>query len=234
MKHMILIYLLALSTLSFSQNAEAFFSKADDFLSKHVKNGRVDYQAIHDDPADLDELMKLSNAVKVTTADANTYQAFWINVYNLSVIKGLVNQYPIKSPMDQSGFFDKVTFQVGGKEVTLNIIENKLLRAEFNEPRFHFVLVCGAIGCPPLIDEAYRPSALDKQLQRQTALALNNSEFIKVKKNKVELSEIFKWYKEDFVENGDEISYINQFRKVPIDTNSKITYYPYNWSINKQ
>ena len=234
MKHMILIYLLALSTLSFSQNTEAFFSKADDFLSKHVKNGRVDYQAIHDDPADLDELMKLSNAVKVTTADANTYQAFWINVYNLSVIKGLVNQYPIKSPMDQSGFFDKVTFQVGGKEVTLNTIENKLLRAEFNEPRFHFVLVCGAIGCPPLIDEAYRPSALDKQLQRQTALALNNSEFIKVKKNKVELSEIFKWYKEDFVENGDEISYINQFRKVPIDTNSKITYYPYNWSINKQ
>ena len=234
MKNLFIVCLLVISTLSCAQNTDTFFTKADAFFSKHVENGRVDYKAIKSDPAQLEELIKMSNDISVATSDAKSYQAFWINVYNLSVIKGLVDNYPIKSPMDKSGFFDATKHNVGGKSVTLNTIENKLLRGEFHEPRFHFVLVCGAIGCPPLIDEAYKPATLEKQLQKQATLALNNPEFIKVGKNKVQLSEIFKWYKEDFVKNGDEIAYINKFRKEPIDGKSKVSYYPYNWSINKQ
>ena len=39
---------------------------------------------------------------------------------------------------------------------------------------------------------------------------------------------------EDFVKDGNEIDFINKFRDQPIKSNSKITFYSYNWTINKQ
>ncbi len=229
-----IVLLLNFSWGSYSQDLNDFFQKADTFFQTHVKNGKVAYDDIHDNTNNLNELLALAKQISVSKTDSDAYQAFWINAYNLSVIKGLITNYPINSPLDKSGFFDKTTYALGGMDITLNDIENKLLRAQFNDARFHFVLVCGAIGCPPLISKAYQPATLDKQLQQQTITALNDPKFIMVKKGKVALSEIFKWYKEDFVLNGNEIDYINAFRKVPLNSDSKITYYPYNWKINKQ
>ena len=97
-------------------------------------------------------------------------------------------------------------------------------------------MVCGAIGCPPLIDKAYLPSTLDAQLEQQTKLAING-DFLKVntKKKRVEASEILKWYKEDFTKNGtNEIDFINKYRAKKVSENSKISYFTYNWSLNIQ
>ena len=220
--------------LGFSQNTDQFFKSADQFFKDNVKDGKVAYSSIHSNQDQLNELVKMISVLSVSNANANTKQAFYINAYNVLVIKGIVDNYPIKSPLDQSGFFDKISYKVAGQSLTLNDIENKKLRAQFGDARFHFVLVCGAIGCPPLISKAYLPKTLNAQLQKQTEIALNNPNFIKVKKNKVQLSEIFKWYKEDFVKKGDEINYINTFRNDKIPTDAKLSYYPYNWSLNQQ
>lgn len=79
------------------------------------------------------------------------------------------------------------------------------------------------------------PNTLDKQLDAQTRIALNNDTFIKVnaKKKRVKLSEIMKWYKEDFTQNGNEIDFINKYREEKIAEKSKIGYYPYNWKLNE-
>lgn len=222
------------STFASAQNIDSFFNETSAFLKANVANGKVDYDAIAKHPEQLNSILKIAEGVKVSKTDAKNYQAFWINAYNLSVIKGIINNYPLKSPLDKAGFFDKTKFEIAGKSLTLNTIENKLLRAQFNDARFHFVLVCGAIGCPPLINQAYMPNVLEQQLQTQAEIALNNPNFIKVKKGKVQLSEIFKWYKVDFVKNGSEIDYINNFRKTKIEENVKISYYTYNWNLNKQ
>ena len=219
-----------------AQNVETFFEKANSFFNSHVENGKVAYAKIKSNQKDLDELMDLANKISVSEKNAKAYQAFWINAYNLSVIKGVVDHYPIKSPLDNAGFFDKTTYYLAGKPVTLNDIENKLLRAKFNEPRFHFVLVCGAIGCPPLINKAYMPDTLELQLETQTKLALNGN-FLKIneKKKLVEASEIMKWYKEDFTTDGkSEIDFINKFKTDKIPNNYKLSYFPYDWNLNKQ
>ena len=173
-------------SLSFSataQNLDAFFKSSDVFFSKHVKNGLVDYNAIAANTTGLTEVLEIAKAITVNKSDQANYQAFWINAYNLSVIKGIIDNMPTKSPLDKAGFFDKTKHNLAGKKITLNDIEHKLLRAQFNDARFHFVLVCGAIGCPPLINKAYLPNTLEKQLEKQTKVALNGS-FLKVKKNK--------------------------------------------------
>ena len=234
MKRVTTIIILFITAISLGQNPTTFINKANDFFNSNVTNGRVNYKGIKNDPAALNELLALAKDVRVTKGDATNYQAFWINAYNISVIKGIVSKYPVKRPTDIGGFFDKTTYSLGGKEITLNDIENKMLRAVFpKEARFHFVLVCAGLGCPPIINAAYMPSTLEKQLQQQTVIALNNPDFIKVKGNKVQISQIFEWYKKDFTQYGSEIAYINKFRKSPIDAGAKVSYYPYNWSLNE-
>jgi len=231
----IIILMLAFQ-VGFSQGTATFFNKANVFFKANVANGKVNYAAIHKDKAQLNELLELAATVRVTKSDAKNYQAFWINAYNVSVIKGIIDNYPVKSPLDKAGFFDKTKHSLGGKSITLNDIEHKLLRAQFKDARFHFVLVCGAIGCPPLISKAYLPKTLNAQLEKQTKIALNGT-FLKVntKKKRVAGSEIMKWYKEDFTMNGtSEIDFINKYRTEKIPANFKLSYFTYNWNLNKQ
>ncbi|MAP55306.1 DUF547 domain-containing protein [Altibacter sp.] len=215
-----------------AQVSSSFFDEADAFFGTYVTNGKVDYASLSKNSEPLDRLLALAKTSTVTTEDPKNYQAFWINTYNLAVIKGVLEAYPIASPLDVSGFFETKKYELAGSSITLNDIENKKLRAKFHEPRFHFVLVCGAEGCPPIIPEAYRPATLETLLQQQTVKALNNDSFIKVKQSTVALSEIFKWYKEDFVKGQTEIEFINKFRREKIPTNLKVSYYSYNWNLN--
>ncbi len=235
-KKILTTFLLAIAfQFGFSQDTATFFGKADGFFKTYVKNGRVAYKEIKANPESLNELLNLAKTISISKSDANTYQAFWINGYNLSVIKGIVDDYPIKSPLDKAGFFDKITYDIGGKNTTLNDIENKLLRANFpKEARFHFVLVCAGLGCPPIINSAYLPNTLDAQLQKQTELSLNDSNFIRLKGKKVSLSQIFEWYKSDFTQGGKSlVDFVNQYRKEKIDSSAKVGYYPYDWTLNE-
>lgn len=238
MKKLFVITLLAISfslTSSYAQSPQKFIADANTFLKTYVTGGKVDYKAIKNNATSLTNLLEEAKNVRVSTSQKGDYQAFWINAYNISVIKGIVDNYPIKSPLDKKGFFDKIKYDLGGTSTTLNDIENKLLRAKFpKEARFHFVLVCAGLGCPPIINEAYTPDKLEAQLQRQTVIALNNPAFIKVKGKKVQLSQIFEWYKGDFTHDGNEIDYINKFRKEPIASGSKIGYYEYDWRLNSK
>lgn len=232
-KHIAILMIIIGSNLQ-AQNLNDFFTQADTFFKANVKNGKVAYDNIYKSQDALNTILKNAEQVSVAQSDANNYQAFWINAYNLAVIKGIINNYPTNSPLDDAGFFDKTKYSLGGKKITLNDIEHKLLRANFKDARFHFVLVCGAIGCPPLISNAYLPSTLDTQLEVQTKKAFNGS-FIKVKKNKVYASKIMEWYKEDFTMNGKtEIDFINTYRTEKISNKAKLSYFDYDWNLNKQ
>lgn len=232
-KIVILAVLCLISYKSNAQSTDVFFTKAEAFFSKHVKSGRVAYSEIKKDTKELNEILDLAKSIEVDKAKSKEYQAFWINGYNLTVIKSIVANYPIKSPLDKVGFFDKIKHNIGGKTITLNDIENKLLRGNFpKEPRFHFVLVCAGLGCPPIINTAYKPSTLEKQLQMQTVAALNDAKFIQVNKNKVKISQIFEWYKGDFTKNGSLVDYINTYKKEKLPMKAKVSYYPYDWTLN--
>lgn len=216
-----------------AQNATLFFDEADALFGKVVSNGKVDYQALKNDPSQLDAILSIAKNITVSKSRPEEYQAFWINAYNLSVLKGVIDNYPLRSPLDKNGFFDRITYDLAGERITLNDIENKKLRAQFDDPRFHFVLVCGAKGCPPIIARSYSPGNLEKLLQQQTIKALNDSSFIRVSEGKLALSEIFKWYKEDFVKGGStEIEFLNKYRREKVPEQLEISYYSYDWRLN--
>lgn len=217
------------------QELAGYIDHIDKFLKTYVQDGRVRYSEIKKDPKGLQNLLEMASVISVSKSEKYNYQAFWINTYNLLVIDGIVKNYPLKSPLDVPGFFDKITYSAGGIDLTLNEIENKMLRENFpNEPRFHFVLVCAGLGCPPIKDGAYIPVLLDAQLQEQTVKALNDPTFIKVDKQQVKVSQIFEWYQYDFVKKDHSLKdFINLYRRERLPENSIISYYPYDWSLNE-
>lgn len=218
-----------------AQNEAEFFAQADTFFNAYVSEGKVDYKSIVKNPSSINELLDIAKKINFSKKDAANYQAFWINGYNLLVIKSIVDNYPLKSPLDKIGFFDIKTHEIGGELITLNDIEHEMLRTLFpNEPRFHFVLVCAGLGCPPIINKAYMPSTLDVQLEQQTILALNDPLFIQVNKNKVKISQIFEWYKSDFTKEGRSlVDFINLYRTEKLPERAQVSFYAYNWALNE-
>ena len=235
MKQLLIVFTLVSFGITSAQSTATFFKEANDVFSTYVIGDKINYRAIVEDPKELNEAIDAAKSVSVSTSNPKTYQAFWINAYNLLTIKGIADNYPVNSPMDISGFFDTITYNVAGKSVTLNQIENDLLRAKFpNEPRFHFVLVCAAQSCPPIVNYAYSPNYLDGQLEEQTTKALNNPTFLKVLGNSVEFSKIMDWYNEDFTRNGQTlIEFTNKYRRDKLPGDAKTSFYEYNWSLNE-
>ena len=165
--------------------------------------------------------------------DAQTLKAFEINAYNILVIKGIVDRYPVESPLTIAGFFDGNKYRVGGELMTLNDLEKKRLLPRTQDARLHFVLVCAAIGCPPLADFAYTPDGLDQVLASRTHQVLNDDNFLRPQGSSVLFSKIFKWYKSDFTTAGSVWDYINQYRDPSLNP-GPVQYYSYDWSLNAQ
>lgn len=215
----------------------AFFKKADSFFKKNVSNGSVAYKAIVKNISEIEGIYKDIGNADLTGLDDNTKKAFYINAYNLVVIYWVAKHYPLKSPLDDSGFFDKVKHNVAGEEMTLNILEIKKLLQPYKDGRFHFALACAAKSCPPLPGFAFVPEKLEMQLTERATFALNNKDWLKLypAQKKVELSKIFDWYKSDFIESGkNQIDWINQFRIEKIPTSYAIGFYEYNWALNEK
>jgi hypothetical protein len=215
----------------------AFTSSSDSFLKKYVSNGSVAYAKIKQNIGEVETLYALIGEMNLSNVDVAMQKSFYINAYNIIVIYWVAKHYPLKSPLDNSGFFDKVKHKVAGEEITLNSLEVKKLLLPYKDARLHFALACAAKSCPPLASFAYTPVALDKQLTERATAALNNPGWLKINnaEKKVELSKIFEWYKKDFTADGKtELEWINKYRNEKIPATYTVGFYEYNWALNEK
>ncbi len=233
MKYLISLIAIILFNISgFAEIDKSFFDDTHNFLNSVVTDGKVDYDAVKSN-SDLQALIDYVASADVTGDDDNTLQAFYINAYNLLVINGAAKNYPLQSLQDISGFFDRISHTIAGQRYTLNSFEKDFLLKEYKDPRYHFVLVCGALGCPPITNFAYTPILLEQQLERQTKKALNDPNFIRTGDGRIGLSQIFDWYRSDFGGNKRAVvNYINGYRDNKVSASSKLYYYDYDWTIN--
>ncbi|NOX45909.1 MAG: DUF547 domain-containing protein [Chlorobi bacterium] len=229
----LIIFLFAvLSNSATSQNP--YFQDVDNFMKTFVVDGKVKYAEIVETPSMLGKIRREIAEFPMTDEIGPHNKAFYINAYNMLVIAQVVDNYPVGSPMEVNGFFDVNKFDVAGDKLTLNQIENEILRPVYKDPRFHFVLVCGAVSCPPITNFAYMPDKLDSQMDKQAKMALNNNDFVRFDGGSLKLSEIFKWYKDDFLmDHASVIEYINSYRNKPIASSVTPSYYDYDWTLNE-
>lgn len=231
----VLIFCLPVFSNADNGEASAFFQKSDIFLKKYTMKGLVSYTKIKQNLSEIEELYKMVGNMKIDQLSASEQKAFYINAYNIIVIYQVSKYYPLKSAMDQSGFFDKVKHDVGGKPMSLNALEILHLLKTFPDARIHFALACAAKSCPPLASFAFLPGQLDQQLENRSRLAINDPKFIKVdaENKKVGISMMFKWYARDFNKDGQNVrSFIETYRNQKIPTDYSFEFYEYDWALN--
>ena len=181
----------------------------DHVLKKHVADtGEVDYRALqlqqHDLAAYVDSLALISPKSHGSRfSGTGDRLAYWINAYNALVLKGVVAAYPVASVMGivtEGWFFREQKFAVGGVEMTLDHLENRIIRPEFKDARIHFAINCAAASCPPLENRAFFGPTLEKRLEAATKRFSRTASHVRIDRDTqtVYLSKIMEWFAADF------------------------------------
>jgi hypothetical protein len=219
-------------------------SSCDSLLRTFVVDGLVDYDRLIDDPL-LGRCVGYVRDVDVDRmSDKNTRLAFWINAYNITVIKSVIHHGIPHRVTDVRGFFSDEKHEVAGRSLTLDEIENGVIRP-FGDARIHAALVCAALSCPELQAWAFASDSLDHQLNQVSRkyLADRSRNIIDLVENSAQLSKVFDWYGGDFVtEYGSVMAFVWKYgpenesrastRADDMDS-FEPQYLNYDWSLNR-
>jgi len=209
----------------------------DALLRANVKNGVVNYPGFQDNAAFKGYVAELAKPANL--AGRADELAYYINAYNALAIQGILDGLSPSSYFGRQRYFKGQEWAVNGGKITLDAIEHKILRLK-GEPRIHFAIICASKSCPFLRNEAYVPAKLDAQLDDQARQFVNDdfrNRFDKAKRT-AHLSEIFKWFGEDFQGAGSVQKYIAKYvadpevAKVLAQDGYRVEWIDYDWSLN--
>ena len=185
-------------------------------LRENVRNDLVDYDAFAKSQEFQQYLSRLE-AARLEPMSKDERLAFWINAYNAYTIQ-LINQYKERESIRNVNMFMGVLkgkragkveiVRAAGRFLSLDDLLNKIIRAEFKEPKIHMALVSAALSSPPLRDEAYEGSRLSQQLEDQTRLFLRERQTanrLDLGNSVIHLSPIFDWNRADFGKTDEAI-----------------------------
>lgn len=201
----------------------------------NVKLALVDYRALKENGKLETAYQQLSSFPVKSLSNKEEKLAFYINAYNILAIKMVLDHWPIDSIKDVgsmiSPVWGKSAGDIDGKTVSLDEIENKILRT-LGEPRIHFAIVCASVSCPDLRDTPYTASKLNAQLDEQVRQFLSNTEKgLRIENNSIHISKIFDWFEKDFKSVGGVEIFIRSYKvdlpKLPLKDDLN-----YDWNVN--
>lgn len=247
---------------------EAYDALLRDYVDER---GLVDYPSLQAKRSDLDGFIRSMATLSRKAFEAWTEAerlAFWINAYNAITLERIIDHYPIKkggliaglrypanSIRQIPGVWKKLANTIMGEEITLEGIEHDILRVQFREPRIHAAIVCAALSCPPLRNEAFRAERLEEQLDDQSRkfLAKETRFRIDLEKKRVYLSSILDWFGEDFVgvyntdgeltkhgkTKGAALEYVSRHvsdedAQFLLSSGYSVSFLDYDWTLNEQ
>lgn len=236
------------------------YTQWNALVQKHVKwlpgkkASQVDYAQFAKDRENLKAVLKEWSAV--TQDEYNAFSrdqkmAFLINAYNGYTVELILTKYPKLKSIKDLGTFLKSPwknefFSLLGKTRNLDWIEHEQLRPVFKDPRVHAAVNCASVGCPALLDEAYIAPKLNSQLETGFKRFLSDKTRNRVQKDELQVSTIFKWFKEDF-EGGSggfqnlkdvfakyakELSDDPAVQQQLLAKSLEVTYLDYDWGLN--
>lgn len=215
-------------------------SALDALVRKYAAPDGVAYRAWAGNDADrraLDEYVTRLAAGRPSALPGSDALAFWINAYNAVTLKLILDHYPVDGIKDIGSPWKKKLLTVEGRELSLDEIENDVIRKQWKEPRIHFALNCASVSCPPLRPEAYTGAGLDAALERQTREFLAGPENrLDPAARKLHLSKIFQWYREDFEREGSLVDWLRPYLPELGPAGSedpKIDFAGYDWNLNE-
>ena len=239
-------YLIPLNPMSATATTPPSHASWNTIVKQYVnERGLVNYRGLRADSLALNTcLQDLATHLPSKSWTDNDRLAYWINAYNAYTVQLIIRHYPVKSIKDLGGdkIFVNTTWDMhfihfGGQDYSLNDIEHRIIRKQFKDNRIHLALVCAAMSCPRLRNEAYTGPTLNAQLDDQGHDFLNNPAKNKLTPaDKPQVSSIFNFYPKDFTKNGSKSvqEFINRYANTKIKSDATLSYLTYNWALNEQ
>lgn len=232
-------------------------------LKAHVVGGRVDYAALRETGA-FAYLVRLAPGLRRVgptdlVGDAERI-AFFVNLYNVLSIHGVIALEISDSVMEIPSFFGRVSYLVGDVRLSLDAIENGVLRRNARhpvsgrlvlprdspahafapsatDPRIHTALVCSSTSCPPV--GFYDPARLDAQLDAASAWYVNAD--VRVVDGAVRLPVTFRYYAADWGGREGIERFLVRYADEPLRTELEAAFAAgapfafdrYDWSLNQ-
>ena len=196
--------------------------------------------------------------------DKNERLAYWINGYNAAVAQGVLRAYLGSSSYkvtDSGAFFDTADYTFGGVVLTLNQVENGVLRGVWThagvkaadaaslakmktwhqelwgggkvDARFHAAVNCAALGCPNLLADA-------PYVYRAATLDAQLDKAAKAWLDNADkgagsggISKLFHWYGDDFINDAGSVeAFIKAHRTGGAAGVNLTAFLPYDWTLN--
>ncbi len=223
----------------------------DAFLKKHVRPGadgvnRLPYGAVSKtDRTSLKTYIRRLGKTPVSRHNRAEQFAFWVNLYNAVTVDLMLDRYPVRSIRDidispdlfSDGPWGRKLVSVEGQPLSLDEIEHRILRPIWRDPRIHYVVNCAAVSCPNLATRALTAANSEALLDQAARDYINHPRGVNKRGSKLYLSNIYKWYRDDF--GGDEagvIGHLLRYAKPALAAGIRNTKgiggYEYDWALN--
>jgi hypothetical protein len=126
---------------------------------------------------------------------------------------------------------------VEGIPLSLDNIEQRIIRPLFHEPRVHYVLNRAAVGSPDLMPRPLSPAEMEGQLDAAARSFINSPRAVTVDGNRAGVSSIYTWFREDF--GGSQEAVLVHLRnfagpelRAELDEVSRVRDQGFDWSLN--
>ncbi|MCE3044484.1 MULTISPECIES: DUF547 domain-containing protein [Legionella] len=226
-------------------------SEWQEFLQKHLITNEeginlIDYPNVREtDRQLLKKYIERMSGINISEYNRAEQLAYWINVYNAITVHTVASYFPVNSideinispGLFSIGPWGAKLITVNNISLSLDEIQNRIIRPIWNDSRSHYALNNGAIGAPNLGKEVYTGEKLEQQLNLAAFDYVNSLRGVQVIEGELVVSKIYDWFSEDFGETKQNvINHIRQFAKEPLKHQLKhvntIDNYVYNWHLN--
>ena len=179
----------------------------ETFLLNYLRPGQDGvHRLAYGEVSDRDHQALSSYVDALTMVDIAAYRrpeqmAYWINLYNALMVKLVLDHYPIASirKIERQGAgskgspWNRPLIVIDGMSLSLDDIENRILKPIWNDPRIHYAITCPALGCPNLQPVPFSGSQLDRQLSEAAMAYVNDPRCIAIENGELHVSSLYRW-----------------------------------------
>jgi len=174
-------------------------------------------------------LEKVPDEVLMSQLNSREQLAYWLNLYNISLIEQIVAIYPKRNLEHElygkNGIMDNKFLKVSGIELSLNDIHEKIILGKFSaNPIVIYGLFQGTIGGPNIRSMAYTGKSVIKQLRQNATEFINsNRGLFADKKGRLRVSSFYELNRDFFPDFESDLkkhirpyiddNYINYFEQ---------------------
>lgn len=222
-----------------------------DFLGQYLvvgadDIGRLRYGAVTGEHRRaLQDYLRQLAAVPISRFAPDEQFAYWANLYNALTVELILGHYPVRSvrriglvPLWLGGgpWNGKLT-EVEGIKLSLNDIEHRILRRNWRDPRIHYAVICGSLGCPSLEAEPFQGDRLQAQLDAAARRYINHPRGVSRQADGIRVSSIYVWFKVDFGNSDDGVrAHLQRYSLPPLAealaAAPQLVGHGYDWRLN--